>query len=826
MIQHPTTPRRRDRRHRGSPHRGLAALASLAIALPVAGLLWAAHEAHAVVVDRVLAGETATARGVAVEVSHGLDAVLQSLPGAAARPNVVDGTPRGDAARVARSLDITVQQEPLAGMAVYGAGGRPLASAGAPVAASLAAQLAAGRDGRLRFEADRALQQHQVPITAPDGRRVGTLVVDVALDRVVPDLALQRFGRSGASTVVDADGTIALSADRSSQGQPLLAAATRRMAAARADATAMSFSPRYHRNLAQAYVPVPGTTLGVITRQDQAEAFAGADRLTRLLRVGAAVSGLLGLGLVLVVAVLLRRERRRVEDRDAQIRHLVAGSPDVIARFDADGTCVYVSPAVEALTGYTVQERLGRDGAELVHPDDQGAFLAAQALLATQDTAAVVYRSRHRDGHWSWFETITTVERRADRTVGAHNVVTRDVTARREGELLREQAAVDAARARDEALAASRAKTAILANTSHEVRTPLVGVLGLTELLLASELTPQQRDWAGTVQQSGRQLLGVLDDVLDLAKIEAGKVVLEDAPFDVVQLVRHAVAAARPAAATAGLELRLDEPTRSHWVRGDARRTGQVVANLVGNDVKFTPTGSVVVTVSWATDLLTVVVADTGVGIAADRLGSLFQPFEQADTSTTRRFGGTGLGLSVSRQLAGLLGGTLTVESREGVGSTFTVSLPLPEVASAPAVPSDELAPLPGSGLRVLLAEDNTVNQKVGAAMLTRLGYDVSVVGDGNAAVEAVQAHPGGFVAVLMDCQMPVLDGYGATAAIRLLPGAAARVPILALTASAMVEERVRGLSVGMDGYLTKPISLPDLSAALARVVPAPRRPV
>lgn len=213
-------------------------------------------------------------------------------------------------------------------------------------------------------------------------------------------------------------------------------------------------------------------------------------------------------------------------------------------------------------------------------------------------------------------------------------------------------------------------------------------------------------------------------------------------------------------------------------------------------------------------------------GIAADRLGSLFQPFEQADTSTTRRFGGTGLGLSVSRQLAGLLGGTLTVESREGVGSTFTVSLPLPEVASALAVPSDELAPLPGSGLRVLLAEDNTVNQKVGVAILTRLGYDVSVVGDGNAAVEAVQAHPGGFVAVLMDCQMPVLDGFGATAAIRLLPGAAARVPILALTASAMVEERVRGLSVGMDGYLTKPISLPDLSAALARVVPAPRRPV
>lgn len=151
MIQHPTTPRRRDRRHRGSQHRGLAALASLAIALPVAGLLWAAHEAHAVVVDRVLAGETATARGVAVEVSHGLDDVLQSLPGAAARPNVVDGTPRGDAARVARSLDITMQQEPLAGMAVYGAGGRLLASAGAPVAASLAAQLGGvGRPAALR----------------------------------------------------------------------------------------------------------------------------------------------------------------------------------------------------------------------------------------------------------------------------------------------------------------------------------------------------------------------------------------------------------------------------------------------------------------------------------------------------------------------------------------------------------------------------------------------------------------------------------------------------------------------------------------------------
>lgn len=340
-------------------------------------------------------------------------------------------------------------------------------------------------------------------------------------------------------------------------------------------------------------------------------------------------------------------------------------------------------------------------------------------------------------------------------------------------------------------------------------------VIGTASLLSGTRLDPEQREFVETIQRSGDLLVRLLGDILDLSRIEAGRMVVERVAFDPGALLREIVELVRPRAVEKGLALDLDlDPALPARLGGDPVRLRQVLLNLVGNAVKFTAAGRVVVSVRREQDSARFTIADTGIGIAPDVLGGLFRPFTQADASTTRRFGGSGLGLSISKGLVERMGGTIGADSTPGQGSTFWFTLPLLEPAT-PAAPAPAATPVTVRALRVLLAEDNPVNQRMAERMLQRLGHTVQVAPDGAAAVAAVLDGP--FDLVLMDCQMPVLDGYEATRAIRDLTGERGRVPVIALTANALSGDREKCLDAGMDDYLPKPFRIEELAAMLAR---------
>ena len=374
--------------------------------------------------------------------------------------------------------------------------------------------------------------------------------------------------------------------------------------------------------------------------------------------------------------------------------------------------------------------------------------------------------------------------------------------------------------ARIAAEAASHAKSAFLANMSHEIRTPMNGVVGALDLLGHSALGAEDRGLVSTARSSAAALLSLLDDVLDVAKIEAGRMDVERVPFDLHALVRGACDLLRTVARAKGLTIEVDYPTSvPRGVVGDPTRVRQVLNNVLGNAVKFTRDGGVEVRVTCDTPagrppVFRFVLRDTGVGISADAQAHLFEKFTQADTSTTRDYGGTGLGLAICRDLTELMGGEITVESTPGEGSTFVVTLPLALAVTTPLAERERTPTAPTQfDARVLLADDNPVNRKLAELLLRRMGCDVEVVCDGAAAVAAMD-RPGGFDLVLMDCQMPELDGYEAT---RRLRDAGERTPIVALTAHAMRGDRDRCLEAGMDDYLAKPLRADPLCAALAR---------
>ncbi|VXC00819.1 hybrid sensor histidine kinase/response regulator [Nocardioides sp. AX2bis] len=393
--------------------------------------------------------------------------------------------------------------------------------------------------------------------------------------------------------------------------------------------------------------------------------------------------------------------------------------------------------------------------------------------------------------------------------------------------LLRQQerAARDLTAARDAAQQASRTKSAFLATMSHEIRTPMNGVTGLTELLLATDLDDRQREYARGVETAGRALLGLIDDVLDFSKIEAGRVELESVPFSLAGVVDDVAQAAALDPRAHGLDLlAYVAPDVPPLLRGDPGRIRQVLLNLVSNAVKFTHEGEVVVSVHLAggtapRPLVRVEVRDTGVGLDPATQDRLFEPFLQADSSTTRRYGGTGLGLAICRGLVEQMGGRTGVESTLGEGSTFWFTVPLgrepdPVVASpTPVVPPEPVGPRCAAA--VLVVEDSEVNQLVAEGMLRRLGCTVEIAENGLLALEALGARR--FDLVLMDCQMPELDGYDATAELRRREEGGARTPVVAMTASVTSEERERCRLVGMDDFVAKPVTLATLSAALER---------
>jgi signal transduction histidine kinase/ActR/RegA family two-component response regulator len=381
------------------------------------------------------------------------------------------------------------------------------------------------------------------------------------------------------------------------------------------------------------------------------------------------------------------------------------------------------------------------------------------------------------------------------------------------------------AEARDRAEAAGRAKSEFLAMMSHEIRTPLIGVLGMAELLSMSSLDAEQRQQVETIRASGDTLLVIINDILDFSKVEANKLELDLDDFDLLDELEHVARLYRPASASKGVDLRIDaDQAADRIVRGDRVRVRQIVSNLVSNAVKFTEQGEVVIVARTELDddMVTVVidVVDTGIGIPADRVDRLFQAFGQADASTTRRYGGTGLGLAISDRLAKMMGGSVRVHSQMGVGSRFRLRLFLERALGTAGTGEPEAAfdPARVAGLRLLVAEDNAVNRKVAVALLARLGLTTDLAENGREAVEAVRT--GSYDLVLMDMQMPELDGLDATREIRRLPLEHQPV-VVALTANAFDSDRHACLDAGMDGFMTKPFGLDELRHTLAGVAAA-----
>ena len=797
-----------------------------------------------------------------------------------------------------------------------------------------------------------------VAVAAPvtqDGRFLGLIGAGYRLD------ALRAFvGRLGAAqdvdvTMTDRRGT-AIAGDAVVPGALTSMSDRPGIAPALSGATGLLRPPARDRGAWTAYAPVHAVGWAVTAQTPAEQAYAGLNQLTgRLVAAATLLGQALLVGLLLSVQV---ERRRRAADallaaQEEQVREILEAAGDAFIALDTSGRVLRWNRRAEEMFLLPAERALGRPLADLVIPEEDRAAHLDGIARAAEPTGGV-----HR--------TVEVVALRADgerfpaeATIWStvvdgeltFNAFVRDVTERN-------QHLAELAVARDEALRASRMKSEFVANMSHEIRTPMNGVVGMTTLLLDTTLDDRQRGFVQTLRASADALLGVINDVLDFSKIEAGKLDIECTDFALPLLVEDVVDLLAASAQAKDLEIAaVVDPALPRGLRGDSHRLRQVLINLVGNAVKFTERGEVVLDVRLDGAVedgrvpVLLAVRDTGAGIPEDRQQRLFDAFTQADTSTTRRHGGTGLGLTISRQLVRLMGGELTVESAPGRGSTFSVRLVLdlaeelpvelaadlsgmrvlvaddsatnrtvlehllqrwsaevtcvgdgmsalsalreaartqrpfdialldvrmprldgvevaeqverdrllhglPVVllsscdesaeAAAPGVSArltkpvreghlqrvllelghpDRPAPLPipaqrsgGTRGRILVAEDNAVNQVVVVEMLRMIGFEADVADDGAAAVEMLQA--GDYDLVLMDCQMPVLDGFAATVRLRGLPSAKARTPVVALTASALVSDQEMCRAAGMDRFLSKPLRLEELDQVLTELL-------
>lgn len=379
-----------------------------------------------------------------------------------------------------------------------------------------------------------------------------------------------------------------------------------------------------------------------------------------------------------------------------------------------------------------------------------------------------------------------------------------------------EQQALEAAEAAEQA---GEAKATFLATMSHELRTPMNGVLGATQLLRHTALGPEQDRLVRTIEGSGEVLLSVINDILDVSRIDAGRLTIEHISLPLREVVEEVATALRTRAGDLPVDIVVDvDDALPERILSDPTRLRQILFNLGGNAVKFTEAGTVRLRARDAAGTLRIEVEDSGIGIPADLVPTLFEPFVQAESSTTRRFGGSGLGLAIVQGLVDAMGGTVSASSEEGVGSCFVVELPLDE---APVELAFEPQPSVADDgpLRVLVADDNAVNRMVARGLLQRLGHSVDEVVDGQEAIDAVQSTV--YDVVLLDVHMPNVDGLEAARAIRALPGNRGLVPLIALTADALPQHRAQALEAGMDDHLAKPVRLEDLRTALKRIAPS-----
>ncbi len=511
-------------------------------------------------------------------------------------------------------------------------------------------------------------------------------------------------------------------------------------------------------------------------------------------------------------------------------RELVETSADLVTVVSAFGVIEYMSPSVGRILGWTPEDLVGKPIKSFVHPDDAAKVREAMRrdYNASSAPVAVEYRFRHLDGSWRTLESMGQLRASAS---GHHSFIvnSRDVTERRLADEQQQALLRALSEAHRTAEAATQAKSDFLANMSHEIRTPMNAVLGLTELLLDTPLNTEQRRQLDMVRDAGEVLLTLLNDILDLSKIEADQVTLESIPISISGIVHATASLFSLGAREHGLEMLVDiDQHVPRYVLGDPTRLRQVLTNLIGNAIKFTPEGEVVVSAQLERHeddaaVIRFAVRDTGVGIPPDKLETVFKDFSQADASTTRRFGGTGLGLSISQRLVHLMGGHIALSSTVGVGSEFAFSIALPIAEAPSATPTSD--PLRLSGVRVLVVDDNATNRRLVREILTPMGTSVTEAPGAEGALAALErgiAEKLPYTVALLDAQMPEIDGWKLAALIRSRPEMA-RTRILMLTSEDARDDIAHALTLGIDGYLVKPVSRSELVEATSALLSEPR---
>ena len=498
---------------------------------------------------------------------------------------------------------------------------------------------------------------------------------------------------------------------------------------------------------------------------------------------------------------------------------------------DSRGRRVFANRSYLELHDTTLADIVGKTDFDLFPEDLARKFCSDDAIILHNGKAMHdVEEHQLPNGQRRWIERTKSALRDADDRIVGIQVLFWDVTDR-------EVAQAELLEARDAANAANRAKSDFLANMSHEIRTPMNGIIGMTDLVLDTELTPTQRDYLQMSQESGETLLAIINDILDFSKIEAGQLELDPTPFDLRESLGDSVRSLTLRSQSKGLELTFSvSPEVPRILEGDQGRLRQVIVNLIGNAIKFTDRGEVRLEVSCksksqSTCMLLFSVRDTGIGIPADKQARIFEDFQQADRSTTRNHGGTGLGLAISSRLVDLMGGRIELDSAPGRGSTFhfTVRFPVvesPDHAAELDVTSNrphsnastQKTESPLNSVRVLLAEDNKVNQTLAMRLLEKLGCHVTVVDNGRHAIDALAENE--FDIILMDVEMPEMDGISATKEIRRREqDSKQHIPIVAVTAHAIVGDRERCLEAGMDDYLSKPVRINEIRAMLTKIL-------